>query len=91
MILPFEKLNVDVSCLGNHELDDGMETAKRLISQTSCPWLMTNLVDIESKKPILDLKESFIVEKGGLKFGFMGFAEEPWLDALMPDIDTDKM
>jgi len=24
MIFPFEKLNVDISCLGNHELDFGI-------------------------------------------------------------------
>ncbi len=31
MILPFEKLNVDVSCLGNHELDLGIEKCQELL------------------------------------------------------------
>ena len=31
MILPFEKLNVDVSCLGNHELDHGIEKCEELM------------------------------------------------------------
>ncbi len=39
MILPFEKLNVDVSCLGNHELDLGIEKCQELLKQTSCPWV----------------------------------------------------
>lgn len=31
MILPFEKLNVDVSCLGNHDLDLGIEKCQELL------------------------------------------------------------
>ena len=32
MIFPFETLNVDINCLGNHELDHGMDTAIHLMS-----------------------------------------------------------
>jgi len=49
MIMPFERLNVDVSCLGNHELDHGLKTAKELLAKTSCPWLMTNLVNVDDE------------------------------------------
>ena len=31
MIFPFDKLNVDVSCVGNHELDKGIDKASELI------------------------------------------------------------
>ncbi len=45
MVFPFEQLNVDISCLGNHELDFGIQKAKELIAKTSCPWIITNLLD----------------------------------------------
>ena len=31
MILPFNKMNVDVSCIGNHELDHGLDVASNLM------------------------------------------------------------
>jgi hypothetical protein len=31
MIFPFDKLNVDGSCGGNHELDKGIDKASELI------------------------------------------------------------
>lgn len=31
MVVPFEKLNVDVNCLGNHELDYGWDVAVDLM------------------------------------------------------------
>lgn len=45
MLYPFERFGVDISCLGNHELDMGIEHAKQLIGQTSCPWIMSNLFE----------------------------------------------
>ena len=40
-------LNVDVACLGNHELDWGINHCKMLMSKTKCPWLMANLLEIK--------------------------------------------
>jgi 2',3'-cyclic-nucleotide 2'-phosphodiesterase (5'-nucleotidase family) len=62
MVIPFNLMNPDVSCLGNHELDQGYETAKGLIDKTICPWLMTNLIDKSTGKPIMDLKPYHIIE-----------------------------
>ena len=56
MIYPFEQFNVDISCLGNHELDMGIEHGNNLIAQTSCPWIMTNLLEKDKDmKPIADM------------------------------------
>ena len=44
MILPFNRANVDISCLGNHDTDRGLEKAGELIEQTNCPWIITNLL-----------------------------------------------
>ena len=47
MIMPFNRMNVDISCLGNHELDNGCENAKQLIAETNCPWIMSNFLEID--------------------------------------------
>ena len=62
MVRPFEEFNVDVSCLGNHELDNGMDTAVKLLGQTTCPWLMTNLVEKDSGKPIANCQSTHVLE-----------------------------
>ena len=48
MVVPFEKFNCDVNCLGNHELDFGYKEAINLMEKTSSPWLMTNLLEKKS-------------------------------------------
>ena len=91
MVMPFEQLNVDISCLGNHELDHGMDQAIALMKKTSCPWILTNLVNKSDGKPIANCEPYKIIEHQGFKFGFLGFAEEAWTDCFSPDIDVDKM
>ena len=60
MVKPFNHMNVDVSCLGNHELDFGIEKCKELIEKTKCPWIITNVQSKEKKEPICGLKDHFI-------------------------------
>ena len=91
MIFPFETLNVDVSCLGNHELDHGLEQAVELMKETSCPWIMTNLIEKDTGNPIANCKPYHVLEKNGFKFGFLGFADASWTDCMCPEIEVDKM
>lgn len=92
MIIPFNRMNVDVSCLGNHELDGGIDLAHKLIKQTNCPWILTNLlVKDRAMRPILDLMPYHIIEHQGFKIGVLGFAEEGWLELLVLEIDTKNL
>ena len=89
MLKPFERMNVDVSCLGNHELEIGMDHGIELIKQTSCPWLMSNLIALDNdSKPIAECEAFTVVEAQGFKIGVMGFAEEAWLDQLPPCVNV---
>lgn len=64
MIFPFDKLNVDVSCVGNHELDKGIDKAYELIKRTKSTWVMSNLLEIDKNyKPIAGAKPYHIIEK----------------------------
>lgn len=77
MVFPFEQFDVNISCLGNHELDMGIDHAKTLIAQTSCPWIMSNLFEKDKDmQPLAGVQPYHVMEHGGFKIGFMGFAEE---------------
>lgn len=77
MLYPFERFGVDISCLGNHELDMGIEHAQNLICQTSCPWIMSNLFEKDKNmQPIAGLHPYYVQKYQGVKIGFMGFAEK---------------
>jgi 2',3'-cyclic-nucleotide 2'-phosphodiesterase (5'-nucleotidase family) len=92
MIKPFNRMNIDASCLGNHELEHDIEHGEELIKQTNCPWLMTNLLETDKdNRPIAGCEAFTIIEKQGFKIGCLGFAEEQWLECLCPSIDISKL
>lgn len=45
MIGPFNRCRVDVACLGNHDLDFGINQMKNVTGQTSATWLISNLLE----------------------------------------------
>lgn len=92
MIYPFEQFNVDISCLGNHELDQGFDHAEKMLAQISCPWILSNLFQKDKgMRPLAGVEPWKVLEHSGFKIGFMGFAEKEWLDQLNPDIDCNLL
>jgi 5'-nucleotidase len=97
MVQVFDRLNFDVSCLGNHDLEYGIPTFKKLIDKSpKTKWIMSNL----GVKPMGDpnipdieklvsgcLKSHIIEDCQGLKVGFFGLAEKEWLDMMSPEVE----
>lgn len=84
----FDRLNVRVSCLGNHDVFDfGEENLKKFINKSKPPgeptkkfnnWLMANFYvknDDTEERPIADLPATFILPYKGRKIGFMGLCD----------------
>ena len=46
MFKPINSCNIDVSCLGNHELELGIDHGTAAIKKLNFPTVMTNLLDI---------------------------------------------
>ncbi len=45
MVKVFNRLNVQVSCVGNHDLDFGIPRMQELTSRTApCKWLQSNML-----------------------------------------------
>lgn len=79
MIKPVNDFKIDVACFGNHEFDLEIDQLTKLIKMTNFPWLLSNVKDSKTHKTLAGGHEYFILEKYGLKFGFVGLAEEDWL------------
>ena len=94
MLAPFNRLNTDVSCYGNHEFDAGVPKATQLVGKTNCPWILTNFVEKDHENnhiDICDLLRFHVMEHQGHKIGFLGFADDSWLDGFTLEVDTNQI
>ncbi|CAG2103416.1 unnamed protein product [Medioppia subpectinata] len=82
MVPVVKALGIDCALYGNHEFDFGVDNLLSFVSQTSFPWLMSNVFDNETNRPLGDGKVWHILDKCGKKFGIIGLIEEEWLATL---------
>ncbi|XP_054165032.1 trifunctional nucleotide phosphoesterase protein YfkN-like [Oppia nitens] len=82
MIPVVKALDIDCAIYGNHEFDFGVDNLLSFVKQTSFPWLMSNVFDNETNRPLGDGKIWHIIDKSDIKFGIIGLIEEEWLATL---------
>mmetsp|Transcript_5095 Transcript_5095/g.7038 ORF Transcript_5095/g.7038 Transcript_5095/m.7038 type:complete len:645 (+) Transcript_5095:216-2150(+) len=75
-------LEIKAACLGNHDLDFGIETFESLRDDTNFPWIASNVIDKESGYPLGRCQESVMVQCGGKNIGILGLIEKEWLETL---------
>lgn len=76
-------LNTDVACLGNHDLDFGVEQFKYLAARCNFPWLCANVMDpdLGENVPLGNCKRSAMLQSSnGIKIGVVGVVEQEWLE-----------
>ena len=62
---------------------------KKLTKSCNFPWLCSNIFEGESGKNVADLLGFYVKNINGIKVGFVGLAEEEWLDTIIEiDINT---
>ncbi|CAN8073377.1 unnamed protein product [Agarophyton chilense] len=88
---------VDVACIGNHELDNGLQVMQQRLSETNFPWVMSNVWQKPTHSPdsnhlqqplvpLANLPSSHTITRAGIKFGFIGLASWDWLSAVHQDL-----
>lgn len=88
MVSVLNTLGVHAACLGNHDLDFGLEHFCSLSSQCEFPWMVSNVFDKETGQPLGDLKSSLLIDWAGVRIGLMALVEEDWLTTLsVLDVD----
>jgi len=78
-------LQVDIAGLGNHELDGGIENYIEQRTASGLPWLCSNCDDKHTGEPLGGGERTHVLERGGLRIGFMGLIEGDWITTLAMD------
>jgi 5'-nucleotidase len=90
MIPVLNKAQTACAVFGNHDFDHGLDVLEKWVKKTNFPWLMSNVIDNETGRPLGDGKISHIIHHNDVKIGLMGLVEKEWLDTL-PTIDPNEV
>ncbi|KAF2359498.1 Calcineurin-like phosphoesterase domain ApaH type, partial [Trinorchestia longiramus] len=82
MVPVLNKFGVHCSVYGNHDFDFGLDRLIELAGKTDFPWLMSNVVDNETGRPLADGCVTHTICWHGWTIGFVGLVEQEWLDTL---------
>ena len=74
----------------NHDFDFGCEALVKLARAVGCPWLISNAHDKQTGRPLAGGKAVGVLEKNGVRLGFIGLVEKAWL-ATLAHIDLDQV
>lgn len=67
MIPILNNLKISAACIGNHDLDFGVDELIELTHKTNFPWLLSNVLDIEHHKPLGLSSSKCVIEFNGVK------------------------
>lgn len=90
MIPVLNKVETACAVFGNHDFDHGLDILAKWVEKTNFPWLMSNVIDNETGRPLGNGKISHIIIHDNVKVGLMGLVEKEWLDTL-PNIDPNEV
>ncbi len=61
MVPVLNAIGIEAACIGNHDLDYGIEELTDLIRGTNFPWMMSNMGDRHTGRLLADAKETHVV------------------------------
>ena len=76
MVPVLNAIGVNVAVVGNHDLDFGVEALAQHMGNCTFPWLLANVVDKASGKPLAGAAPTHVLEKGGVKVSVMIQSQE---------------
>ncbi|XP_073811610.1 snake venom 5'-nucleotidase isoform X2 [Musca autumnalis] len=90
MVPVLNKIGTHCAVFGNHDFDHGLDVLVELIKKTNFPWLMSNVVDNETGRPLGGGKISHYIFHNQISIGLIGLVEKEWLETL-PTIDPKEV
>lgn len=72
MIEAFNAAGVDIGILGNHEFDFGPDVLRQRLTEAKWKWLVSNVSEESTGKPIGNFPTWLIKDYGGMKVGYVG-------------------
>jgi 2',3'-cyclic-nucleotide 2'-phosphodiesterase (5'-nucleotidase family) len=85
MLGALNSLHTSVACLGNHDLDFGVEQFRFLANRCEFPWLCANVLDsaLGEDVPLGNCKRTFMLtSSNGIKVGVVGVVEREWMETI---------
>lgn len=82
MVPVLNEIGTHCAVFGNHDFDFGLEVLSGLVAECKFPWLMSNVIDNETGRPLGDGKITHAAMCNGHRIGFIGLVEQEWLDTL---------
>ncbi|CAL4062120.1 unnamed protein product, partial [Meganyctiphanes norvegica] len=90
MVPVMNQLGIHCAVYGNHDFDFGLERLMNVVERTDFPWLMSNVDDNETERPLAEGAITHIINWQGWKIGLIGLVEEEWL-ATLATINPDEV
>ncbi|XP_075168498.1 snake venom 5'-nucleotidase isoform X2 [Haematobia irritans] len=90
MVPVLNAIGTHCAVFGNHDFDHGLDVLVELIKKTNFPWLMSNVVDNETGRPLGGGKISHYIFHNQISIGLIGLVEKEWLETL-PTIDPKEV
>lgn len=84
------EIGTHCAVFGNHDFDFGLEILAERVSETKFPWLMSNVIDNETGRPLGDGKITHVIDWNGKRIGLIGLVEQEWIDTLAT-INADEL
>ncbi|XP_028410070.1 uncharacterized protein LOC114532703 [Dendronephthya gigantea] len=75
-------LGINAAVYGNHDFDFGVDELVDFANESNFPWLMSNVFDKHTKRPLAEGKVSLTLDWKGHKIGLIGLVEREWLVTL---------
>jgi 5'-nucleotidase len=72
MIAALNAAGLDLATLGNHEFDFGLDMLRQRMAEARWQWVVSNVVDIETGRPVGGAAPYIVRTFGDLKVGFIG-------------------
>lgn len=82
MVPVLNEVGTHCAVLGNHDFDHGLEVLSQWVGKTEFPWLMSNVIDNETGRPLGEGHITHVVHWAGRQIGLIGLVEKEWLDTL---------
>jgi 5'-nucleotidase len=89
MVPCLNNMAIDVACIGNHDLDFGVDNLESLIAETKFPWLMSNVKHVADGQNLAGGETYVIVERCGRRLAFIGLVEMEWMTTLSTVEESD--
>lgn len=90
MVPVLNAIGTHCAVFGNHDFDFGLDVLQKWVEKTTFPWLMSNVIDNETGRPLGNGKITHIINHGDVKVGLIGLVEKEWLDTI-PTIDPNEV